>query len=132
MNDFERVIEEMDFNFFATAQHKIEPDVFLKSKEAVFLDVRALEEIKTVQFPLKLHMPVLEIPLQEIPKRINEIPKDKLIGIFCSSGVRCVIAFAYLKAKGYKQVKILEGGYNNLMANLLPGKIYKHIQAKTE
>ncbi|NHB69409.1 rhodanese-like domain-containing protein [Perlabentimonas gracilis] len=129
MNELENVIEEMDFIFFATAQHKIEPDAFLKSKEAVFLDVRASEETQTVKFHLKLHIPVLEIPLNEIPKRINEIPKDKLIGIFCSSGVRCVIAFAYLKAKGFKQVKILEGGYSNLMTNLLPGKIYKHINS---
>lgn len=129
MNELEKVIEEMGFNFFATGQHKIDPDVFLKSKEAVFLDVRAQEELQTVQFHLKLHIPVLEVPLNEIPKRINEIPKDKLIGIFCSSGVRCVIAFAYLKAKGFKQVRILEGGYNNLVANLLPGKIHKHINS---
>jgi len=129
MNELEKVIEEMDFNFFATSQHKIDPDVFLKSKEAVFLDVRAQEELQTVQFHLKLHIPVLEIPLHEIPQRINEIPKDKLIGIFCSSGVRCVIAFAYLKSKGFKQVKILEGGYNNLITSLLPGKIHKHINS---
>jgi len=127
MNDFEKIINNMDFSFFATGQHKIEPEEFLKNKEAVFLDVRAQEEMDTIQFHLKLHLPVLEIPLHEIPQRIDEIPKDKMIGVFCSSGVRCVIAFAYLKSKGYQQVKILEGGYNNLVVNLLPGKIYKHI-----
>lgn len=129
MDELGKVIENMNFNYFATGQHKTEPEMFLKNKEAVFLDVRAKEEMDTIQFHLKLHLPVLEIPLHEIPKRINEIPKDKVIGIFCSSGVRCVIAFAYLKSKGYQQVKILEGGYNNLVANLLPGKIHKHINA---
>ncbi len=127
MNDFEKIIKSMDFSFFATGQHKIEPEEFLKNKKALFLDVRAQEEMDTFQFHLKLHLPVLEIPLHETPQRIDEIPKDKIIGVFCSSGVRCVIAFAYLKSKGYQQVKILEGGYNNLVVNLLPGKIHKRI-----
>jgi len=79
MNELEKVIEEMDFNFFATSQHKIDPDVFLKSKEAVFLDVRAQEELQTVQFHLKLHIPVLEIPLHEIPKGLTKYPRINLL-----------------------------------------------------
>lgn len=125
MNELEQAISQMDFDYFGTGQHKIEVDKFLQSKNAVFLDVRVKEEIETVKIRLEHHCPVLEIPTHEVPARINEIPRDKLIGVFCSSSVRCVIIFAYLKSKGYENVKILPGGYANLMASLLPGKIYK-------
>jgi hypothetical protein len=29
MNDLEKVIERMDFQFFATGQHKVDPESFL-------------------------------------------------------------------------------------------------------
>lgn len=117
----------MDFQFFATGQHKIEPEVFLQNKDAILLDVRSKEETDTVQFHLKHHVELLEIPAHEVPARVNEIPKEKLIGVFCSSGIRCTMIFLYLQSKGFRQVKILEGGYNNLIAALMPGKIYKHL-----
>ena len=127
MNDLEKVIESMDFQFFATGQHKVEAEIFLQNKDAILLDVRAQEEMETVQFHLTHHLKVLEIPAHEVPSRLNEIPKDKFIGIFCSSGIRCTMIFLYLKSKGFNQIKILEGGYNNLLSALMPGKIYKQI-----
>jgi len=127
MNELERTIETMDFPYFATGQHKIDPESFLQQKDAVLLDVRSKEEMETVQFHLKHHVELLEIPAHNVPARIHEIPKDKIIGVFCSSGIRCVMIFLYLQSKGYKNVKILEGGYNNLIAALMPGKIHKHL-----
>jgi len=76
---------------------------------------------------MKHHCIVLEIPTDEVPVRINEIPKDKTIGVFCSSGVRSVIIFAYLKSKGFEKVKILPGGYHDITEAIKPGKVYKHI-----
>ena len=127
MDKLEKAISSMDFRFFGTGQHKVEIEPFLKRKDAVLLDVRAKEETETIKFQLKYHLNVLEIPINEVPARINEIPKDKLVGIFCSSGVRCTIIFTYLKAKGYEKVKILAGGYAKLIEALLTGKIYNHI-----
>lgn len=115
----------MDFRYFGTGQHKMEPDVFLTKENALFLDVRAREEVETVQIQLKHFCDTLEIPTNEIPARINEIPKDKLIGVFCSAGVRATIIFTYLKSKGYENVKIILGGYPPLMAAIMPGKLYK-------
>ena len=125
MNDFERTISQMDFEFFGTGQHKIDVNEFLEHHDSLLLDVRANEEVKTIKLSLAYHCPVLEIPMHNVPQRINEIPHDKMIGVFCSSGVRCVIIFAYLKSKEYENVKILTGGYANLVQALLPGKIYK-------
>jgi len=111
-------------------KHKIDAESFLKKENAVFLDVRVKEEIETIKMVLKHHFPVIEIPLHELPSRLNELHRDKFIGIFCSSGVRCTIAFAYLKSKDFENVKVIEGGYEQFVAALMPGKIYKHIQTK--
>jgi|SRR6056297_1889776 len=130
MNDLEKIIESMDFQFFATGQHKVDPETFLKNKDAILLDVRSKEEMETVQFHLKHHVELLEIPAHDVPARINEIPKDRVIGIFCASGIRCTMIFLYLKSKGFSEVRILEGGYNNLLSALMPGKIFKHLKNK--
>jgi len=127
MNELERVISKMDLQYFGTGQHKIDIESFLKKEDAVFLDVRSKEETETIKIVLKHHCPIAEIPLHELPQRLNEIPTDKFIGIFCSSGIRCTIAFTYLKSKGFKNVKIIEGGYEQLVSALTPGKIFKHI-----
>lgn len=127
MNDLEKVISEMDFQYFGNGEHKMEVEAFLAAKNTVFLDVRAKEEQETVKLPLLHHCKVLEIPTNEIPQRISEIPKDKTIGVFCSAGVRATIIFVYLKSKGYKDVKIILGGYPPLMAAVMPGKLYKKL-----
>lgn len=127
MNELERTIESMNFQYFATGQHKVEPETLLKAKDAVLLDVRSKEEMETIQFHLKHHAELLEIPAHDVPSRIDEIPKDKFIGVFCSSGIRCVMIFLYLQSKGFEHVKILEGGYTKLLPALMPGKIYKHL-----
>lgn len=127
MKNLEKVISEMDFQYFGNGEHKMEVDAFFSAKNTVFLDVRAKEEQETVKFSLSHHCDVLEIPTNEIPQRINEIPKDKTIGIFCSAGVRATIIFVYLKSKGYDDVKIILGGYPPLMAEIMPGKLYKKL-----
>lgn len=123
MNELERMIKKINFSYFATGQHKIDPESFLQKKDAVLLDVRLKEELEILTFQLKHHAELLEIPAHRVPLRIDEIPDNKFIDVFCSSGIRCVMIFPYLQSKGYKNVKILEGGYNNLIAALMPGKI---------
>ncbi len=127
MNEFEKIISSMDFSFCATGKHKIDASTFLVSQNAILLDVRAKEETVTIKISLKHHLPVIEIPFNELPLKIDQLPKDKFIGVFCSSGVRSAITFAYLKSKGFENVKMIEGGYPQLMEAVMPGKIYKHI-----
>ncbi len=127
MNDLEQVISKMDFKYFGNGEHKVEVENFLSASNTVFLDVRAKEEQETIKLSLTHHCKVLEIPTNEIPERINEIPKDKSIGVFCSAGVRATIIFVYLKSKGFKDVKIILGGYPPLMAAVMPGKLYKKL-----
>lgn len=126
----DEVIKSMDFQFFATGQHKIDASSFLSRTDAVLLDVRAKEELETIQLHLKHHLPVFEIPFFELPSKLEKLPKDKFIGVFCSSGVRSAIAFAYLKSKGFENVRMIEGGYTQFMDAIMPGKIHKHINSK--
>jgi len=130
MNNLEKELKKMDFNFFGTGQHIMQPDVFFTKDNNLFLDVRTPEEIANLKISLKDFCPVLEIPVNEIPDRINEIPKDKLIGVFCSGAVRASMIYIYLKGLGYPNVKILAGGYGPFIENLKPGKIYKRINNK--
>ena len=127
MNELEQVISKMDFQYFGNGEHKMEAEKFLSADNTVFLDVRAKEEQETVKLPLSHYCKVLEIPTNEIPNRINEIPTDKTIGVFCSAGVRATIIFVYLKSKGYNDVKIILGGYPPLMEAVMPGKLYKKL-----
>ena len=128
MNGLERAISSMTFEYFGTGQHKINAETFINKGNTILLDVRAKEEVETVKLLLKHHLTVIEIPLHELPLRINELPKDKFIGVFCSSGVRSTIAFTYLKSYGYENIKIVDGGYYEFMEAILPGKLFEHLK----
>ncbi len=49
------------------------------------------------------------IPLQELGYRLNELPRDKEIVVYCRVGNRSAYACSFLASRGYK-VKNLEGG----------------------
>jgi phage shock protein E len=49
------------------------------------------------------------LPLQELGFRLQELPKDKEIVVYCRIGNRSAYACSYLSRLGYK-VKNLEGG----------------------
>jgi peroxiredoxin family protein/TusA-related sulfurtransferase len=53
----------------------------------------------------------VNIPVDELRERLEEIPKDKVVYILCQVGLRGYIACRILKQKGYGQVKNLSGGY---------------------
>ncbi len=125
MDEYDNTLRNMDFEFFANANHKISPASFLEKENAVFLDVRSQEEVSTLNFGLKGHCDVLHIPLHEIPDRLDEIPKDKFIGLFCSGTQRASIAFGYLRGKGYDNCKIILGTIEQMVAELKPGKLMK-------
>ena len=129
MEKIENVMRTMTFEFFGSGKHKIKPSDHFSEENALFLDVRSGEERDTLHFKLIHHMPVLHIPITELPDRLNEIPKDKQVGIFCSSGVRASIAYVYLRAHGYENVCILDGGYS-IVEELKPGKLLKTIKAQ--
>jgi adenylyltransferase/sulfurtransferase len=50
------------------------------------------------------------IPLNDIPKRLAEIPRDREIIVHCKAGVRSQRVAEYLSQAGYAQVTNLTGG----------------------
>ena len=73
-----------------------------KDKNAVIVDARTKEEVARLgQFKNTIN-----IPLDEIPQRMNELPKDKKIYVHCSTGARADMAYSELVKHGF-DVKFL-------------------------
>lgn len=130
MKKFDDLLREFDLNYFGNGKHKItfEKMMELKKENKVFiLDVRTKEENECVKFNFAKN-----IPTNEIPDRINEIPKDKIIAVFCSSATRATIVSAYLQCTGYSNVKILLSSIDEIAGYLKPGYVLKNIDNLTE
>ncbi|UNT71648.1 CoA-disulfide reductase (plasmid) [Bacillus sp. N447-1] len=85
-------------------------------KGGYLIDVREPYELK--QGVIK---GAVNIPLDELRERIDEIPKDKELYITCKLGMRGYVAARLLMEKGYK-VKNVDGGFK-LYATVLPNRI---------
>ena len=71
----------------------------------VLLDIRSDGELAQGTLPDAEHMPMHLIPL-----RINELPKEKDIILYCHSGARSYHACAYLAQQGFSNAVNLRGG----------------------
>lgn len=75
------------------------------------LDVRTTLERNQVCFES------FHIPLNELKQRLNEVPKDKNLLVFCHSGTRSKKAISIIKENGFKKnITNLKGGI--LFANI--------------
>jgi len=70
-----------------------------------FLDVRTPQEFEEERIP-----GFDSIPLEELRRRIDELPRNSTITVVCESGARSYQASLILKAHGYTSVRVLEGG----------------------
>ena len=72
---------------------------------AFILDVRTTEEWN------EFHVPGSTlIPIDELPKRVAEVPKDQEVVVVCRSGNRSATGRDVLLKAGYPQVTSLAGG----------------------
>jgi len=118
----------MKLSYLGTGKHKIDVKSFLEQKDAIFLDVRAKEEVETFQLNFQyFNIEVIHIPIDELPDRFDKLPKDKVIGAFCSSGTRSAWAYIYLLSKGFEKVKWIDAGNEDLAGVLKPGFIFKNL-----
>lgn len=49
------------------------------------------------------------IPMQEIPQKLEELPKDKAVVVYCHAGVRSYSAASWLKRQGIKALSMSGG-----------------------
>jgi len=83
--------------------------------EVFVLDVRTQDEF------LMGHISgAINIPLEDLRERTNEIPKDKNIYIYCAIGLRGYLAAKILLASGYSNAKNVLGGYKTYWAATAP------------
>ncbi len=73
---------------------------------AILLDVREPVEVGFGKIANSIN-----IPLNSLRERIEELDKDKEILVYCAVGLRGYIACRILTEKGFKNVKNLAGGY---------------------
>jgi len=81
-------------------------EVAAKTPGSFLLDVRKPEEHALSSIP-----GAVNIPVDELRGRINELPIDKPIIIYCEIGLRGYLAHRMLKQKGFKEVVNLAGGH---------------------
>lgn len=77
----------------------------IDSGDIFILDVRTKEEYDTGHIKGSIL-----IPLQEIEKRYNEIPRDRKILVYCKTGHRSTQASEILVKNGFKQIYNMKGG----------------------
>ena len=75
-------------------------------RDLVILDVRQPAEWQAGRVPRARH-----IPGGELPARLDELPRDEPIAVYCGSGYRSSVATSVLKRAGRAQVFNLLGGF---------------------
>ncbi len=74
-------------------------------EEMVVLDVREPWELEMARLDGSL-----DIPMNEIPDRLDEVPGDRPVAVLCRSGARSMKVTQYLRANGFADVSNIGGG----------------------
>lgn len=103
--DFKGYIENFDYQERQDMKVKmVEMLNLVEENEAQVIDIRFKEEFEVWNLGFTKN-----IPLNELPNRLNELDKNKLIITACPHNDRANIARIYLKLKGYN-VRYLSDG----------------------
>jgi rhodanese-related sulfurtransferase len=73
----------------------------------ILIDVREVAEVQQGYIPGATH-----IPVGELANRLDEVPKDKQVLLYCRGGVRSGKAGKMLLENGYTRLAHLAGGIN--------------------
>jgi len=105
---------ESEFEHFLTRfDYEMRDDMKIDSKgvvplltngKAILVDVRFREEVAVWRTGFAVN-----IPLNELPKRLTELPRDRTIVAACPHKDRSAIAMAYLRSKGYDAKYLTDG-----------------------
>ena len=97
---------------------------FDRGEDFIIIDARNDYESKVGKFKNALTLPIENF--RDFPKAVEKFEnlKDKKIVTYCTGGIRCEKASAYMKSKGFKNVLQLEGGIINYV-DKFPGKHFE-------
>jgi len=111
-----------DLRPFNKAGKSIEPkdwNKLIKNPEVILIDTRNKYEIDIGSFPNAIN-PGTD-SFREFPSfvdELNEIDKKQPIAMFCTGGIRCEKAAAYMLEIGYEDVSQLNGGILNYLEDI--------------
>lgn len=121
--DFDSYLQNFDYK--ARKDMKISTYEMLElvaNNEAQLIDIRFKEEFEAWSMGFAKN-----IPLNELPKRLNELDKSKLIITACPHNDRANIARMFLYLKGYR-VRYLSDGLLRTADNLRGDRAKEFIQ----
>jgi rhodanese-related sulfurtransferase len=87
----------------------------IDSGEVFLLDVRTVDEFETEHIE-----GAVNINVNELSSRLDEVPRDETILVYCRSGARSVTASNILIDAGYADVYNMLGGINEWKAEGYP------------
>ena len=88
----------------------------IKDKNTFILDARKPFEYEVGSFKKAVNPKVNHF--REFPEYLNKLDKKKPVAMFCTGGIRCEKASAYLNQKGFKNVFQLKGGILNYLKKI--------------
>lgn len=91
--------DKVRFVYWNELNDKLKDDGFL-------LDVRTQKEFSAAAIP-----GAVNIPVDELRSRLDELPRDKTIYIYCEIGLRGYLAQRIIRQKGFDKVFNLSGGF---------------------
>ena len=92
----------------------------IKDKNTFVLDARKPFEYEVGSFQKAVNPKVNHF--REFPEYLNKLDKKKPVAMFCTGGIRCEKASAYLNQKGFKNVFQLKGGILNYLKKIKRNK----------
>lgn len=84
--------------------NSVELTVMLEEGTAQLVDIRFKEEYEAWHMPASIN-----IPINELPKRLHELDRSKLIVTACPHKDRAIMARTFLKLKGYDTRYLVDG-----------------------
>jgi len=106
--------EEMSLeSYISSFDYKARKDMKIHSESLVsgleqgliqLIDIRFKEETAAWRMGFGSH-----IPLNELPFRLDELDKEKIIVTACPHKDRAILAMAYLRTKGYNSKYLVDG-----------------------
>lgn len=116
------ILAEMDFVALASGEFTISPEGVgnvIGNENVLLLDVRSEEEAAYSNYPFAKH-----IPLTDLPDRISELPKDKIIITLAAASFQAAVGFSFLRQAGFETVKTMVGGTDQLATIVKPAPLY--------
>ena len=86
-----------------------------RKDDFVLIDTRTPEEFAFGTIP-----GAVNIPVDDLRGRLDEVPADRPVVVFCAVGLRGYVALRILMGRGYTNVRNLIGGYRTYSAAVTP------------